>query len=225
MKLQPLDDRIVVRPERVRRDDRIGPRHPRHGQGEATTGRSSRGRPGSACREHRRARPAGRSRRRQGRLLEVWRYRNHPSTARSFSSSRAVTCWRRSAPDGQDAGFRRAREAPARGRRQQARRHRQGDARPEGPQRRARQEVRRADDHQRRRHDRPRHRARRPFREHGRPAREGSRDQDQRRRRRRDDHRDGARPGAGPRGPPQRRRRRQPDVAQARHREGRGAQP
>ena len=52
---------------------------------------------------------------------------------------------------------------------------------PEGPQRRPGQEVRRPHGHQRRRVHRPGDRARGQLREHGRPARQGSGDQDQRR--------------------------------------------
>ena len=46
MNLQPLEDRIVVRPGTGRGDHRQRPGHPRHRQGEAPAGRGPRRRPG-----------------------------------------------------------------------------------------------------------------------------------------------------------------------------------
>jgi len=77
MKLQPLDDRIVVRPSESEETTASGlviPTRRRRSPNRVKFSRWAR----SAYREHRRARPLGRGRRRQGRLLEIWRYRDHP---------------------------------------------------------------------------------------------------------------------------------------------------
>jgi len=77
MKLQPLDDRIVVRPSESEETTASGlvipdtaKEKPQQGEVLAV---ARVGVPRTP-----RARPLGRGRRRQGRLLEIWRYRDHP---------------------------------------------------------------------------------------------------------------------------------------------------
>ena len=62
MNLQPLEDRIVVKPGRGRGDHRQRPGHPRHRQGEAPAGRGPRRRPRPSLRADRRAHPRSTSR-------------------------------------------------------------------------------------------------------------------------------------------------------------------
>ena len=50
MNLKPLDDRIVVKPNEAETADRVGPRDPRHRQGEAPAGLGPRRRPRQALR-------------------------------------------------------------------------------------------------------------------------------------------------------------------------------
>ena len=160
MKLHPLDDRIVVRPGESEETTASGLVIPDTAKEKPQQGEVLAVGPGRRAENTGELIPVDVAVGRHRRLLASTAAPRSPSTARTSSSSPAVTCSPRSSRSRAtvmskilkfDEAARRGLEAGV----DQAGRHRQGDARPEGPQRRHRQEVRCPHHHQRRRVHRP----------------------------------------------------------------------